>query len=157
MPATGRDLPRRAFLVLAAAPLVRASDPAQQAWDLIAELTPQAGSGFRSREDFPAIRALLDAMDGNAPRAEREIRESVRLGKTDDHFHHAAFIIAAAYAEMGRPHEAVLWLRRVAEIGMPNYPLFHENPSMKKLYGNPEYEQFMAEFKPRWERFANNL
>jgi TolB-like protein/DNA-binding winged helix-turn-helix (wHTH) protein len=129
----------------------------QQAWDLVAELTPQAGGGFRSHDDFPAVRALLDAMDGNAARAEREIQESVRLGKTDDHFHHAAFIIAAAYAEMGKPHEAVQWLHRVSETGMPNYPLFHDNPSMKKLYGNPEYEQFMTEFKPRWEQFAQSL
>jgi hypothetical protein len=40
---------------------------------------------------------------------------------------------------------------------MPNYPLFHDNPSIKKLYGNPKYEQFMAEFKPRWDQLAAGL
>ena len=90
-------------------------------------------------------------------RPNARFRNTIRSGKTDDHFHHAGFIIAASYAEMGKPHESVRWLRRTAEIGMPNYPLFHENPSMKKLYGNPEYEQFMAEFKPGWEQFAASL
>ena len=129
----------------------------KQAWELVAELAPQVGHGFRSSEDFPAVRALLFASESNPRKAEQEIKEAVRMGKTDDHFHHAAFIIAAAYAEMGRPHEAVLWLRRTSQIGMPNLPLFRDNPSMKKLSGNPEYDHFMAEFKPRWEHFAASL
>jgi len=129
----------------------------KQAWELVAELAPQVGHGFRSPEDFPAVRALLFASEGNSQKAEQEIKEAVRLGKTDDHFHHAAFVIAASYAELGRPHDAVLWLRRTSQIGMPNLPLFRDNPSMKKLAGNPEYEQFMAGFKPRWEHFAASL
>jgi TolB-like protein len=133
----------------------------KQAWEMLRELTPQAGGNFRPRPSeyfyFAAVSALLDAMGDNPRKAEREIQEAVRLGKTKDQFHHAAFVIAAAYAEMGKPHQAVQWLRRTAEIGMPNYPLFHENPSMKKLHGNPEYEQFMAEFKPRWDQFAASL
>jgi len=28
---------------------------------------------------------------------------------------------------------------------------------MKKLAGNPDYEKFMEEFKPRWEQFAASL
>jgi TolB-like protein/DNA-binding winged helix-turn-helix (wHTH) protein len=129
----------------------------KRAWELVAELAPQVGHGFRSSEDFPAVRALLFASEGNPRKAEKEIKEAVRLGKTDDHFHHTAFVIAASFAEMGRPHDAVLWLRRTSQIGMPNLPLFRDNPSMKKLVGNPEYEQFMAEFKPRWEHFAASL
>jgi TolB-like protein/Tfp pilus assembly protein PilF len=128
-----------------------------QAWALVRELEPQIGGSFRADVDFPAVRALLYAADGKARDADREIQEAVRLGKTTDHFHHTAFIIAASYAEMGRPHEAVQWLRRTVELGMPNYPLFHDNPSMKKLAGNPEYEQFMADFKPRWDQFAASL
>ena len=58
---------------------------------------------------------------------------------------------------MGKPHEAVAWLKRVAGTGMPNYPLFHENPSMSKLHGNPEYEQFMAQLKLRWDQLAAGL
>src|SRR5206468_15508 len=88
----------------------------KEAWEYVAEITPPIGRGSRSNEDFPAVRALLDAMDGNPQKAEREIQETIRSGKTDDHFHHAGFIIAASYAEMGKPHESVRWLRRTAEI-----------------------------------------
>ena len=59
--------------------------------------------------------------------------------------------------EMGKPHEAVTWLKLVAEGGMPNYPLFHENPSMSKLHGNPEYEQFMVHLKLRWNQLVAGL
>jgi hypothetical protein len=55
---------------------------------------------------------------------------------------------------MGKAHEAVAWLKIVADGGMPNYPLFHDNPSMLKLRGNPDYEQFMAELKVRWDHLA---
>lgn len=129
----------------------------KEAWEMMRELTPQTGGYFRSSEDFASISALLDAMDGKARKAQHEIEDAIHQGTINDHFHHAAFIIAAAYAEMGKSHEAVQWLRRTEELGMPNYPLFHDNPSMKKLYGNPEYEQFMAEFKPRWDQLAAGL
>lgn len=100
----------------------------QKAWELVAELTPQAGGTFRWPDDYPAVRALLDAMDGNAQKSEREIQESMRFGKTNDHFHHAAFIIAAAYAEMGKPHEAVQWLHRTIDLGMPQLPALPRQP-----------------------------
>ena len=58
---------------------------------------------------------------------------------------------------MGKPHEAVAWLSRVAETGMPNYPLFRNNPSMSKLRGNLEFEEFMARLKPRWDQLAASL
>ena len=103
------------------------------------------------------MRAVLYASEGNGAKAEVEIEQAIRLGKSTDHFHHAAFLIACAYAEMGKPHEAVEWLRRTAQIGMPNYPLFHDNPSMKKLTGNPEYQLFISEFKPQWDQFASSL
>ena len=96
-------------------------------------------------------------MDGNARKAAGEIQQAIQSGRAKDHFHHAAFLIAASYAEMGRPHEAVKWLRRTEKIGMPNYPLFHYNPGMQKLHGNPEYDQYLAEFKPRWDQFAVGL
>src|SRR5262249_11931001 len=57
----------------------------QQAWDLIAELTPQAGKPWRLVRDFPPVRALLYASEGKAQEAEREIQDAIRLGSKDDH------------------------------------------------------------------------
>jgi hypothetical protein len=98
---------------------------------------------------------LFPAIEGQPQKAEQQIQMAARFGENNDHFHHAAFILAAACAEMGKPHEAVVWLSRVAEGGMPNYPLFHDNPSMTKLRGNPEYDQFMADFKLSWDQLAS--
>lgn len=103
------------------------------------------------------MRAFLYATEAEPQKAQNQIRIAAGLGKDHDHFHHAAFFLAAACAEMSKPHEAVTWLRLVAESGMPNYPLFRDNPSMSKLHGNPGYEQFMTELKPRWDQIATML
>ena len=132
-----------------------------QAWETIERVEHQLGGARRGgysggdREDVAAVRAFLYATEGQSQKAVQEIQVAASFGKSNDHFHHAAFILAAACAEMGKPHEAVAWLRRVAEGGMPNYPLFHDNPRMSKLRGNPEYDQFMAEFKLRWDQLAD--
>jgi tetratricopeptide (TPR) repeat protein len=134
----------------------------QQAWETIGRVAQQVGQARRGGfagdpEDIAAVRAFLYATESQPQKAEREIQTAARFGKSNDHFHHAAFILAAAYAEMAKPHEAVTWLRRVAETGMPNYPLFRDNPSMIKLHGNPEYEQFMGEFRLRWDQLTSSL
>jgi TolB-like protein/DNA-binding winged helix-turn-helix (wHTH) protein/Tfp pilus assembly protein PilF len=131
-----------------------------QAWETIERVAHQlggarrAGYGGGDREDIAAVRAFLYATENQPQKAEQQIQVAARFGKNNDHFHHAAFIVAAACAEMGKPHEAVAWLRRVAEGGMPNYPLFRDNPSMNKLHGNPEYDQFMDDIKLRWVQLA---
>ncbi len=38
---------------------------------------------------------------------------------------------------------------------MPNYSLFSNNPSLRKLSGNPAYDQFLASLKPRWEQIVS--
>jgi TolB-like protein/DNA-binding winged helix-turn-helix (wHTH) protein/Tfp pilus assembly protein PilF len=133
----------------------------QQALETIDSVAKQLAEARSKRHgdpaDVAALRAFLYATQGQPQKAQREIQIASSLGKNRDHFHHAAFILAAACAEMSKPHEAVTWLRRVAESGMPNYPLFRDNPSMSKLHGNPEYEQFMADLKLRWDQLATTL
>jgi serine/threonine protein kinase/Tfp pilus assembly protein PilF len=132
-----------------------------EAWETIAIVEREIGTARRAGhgdpEDVAAVRAFLYATQAQPQNAEQQIQISARLGKDNDHFHHAAFILAAACAEMGKPHQAVAWLRRAAETGMPNYPLFHDNPSMAKLHGNPEYEQFMAGLKLHWDQLAASI
>jgi TolB-like protein/DNA-binding winged helix-turn-helix (wHTH) protein/lipoprotein NlpI len=134
----------------------------QQAWTTIEDLAQQLGRARRGgfagdQEDIAAVQAFLYASEAKPQQAEREIQAAAALGQDNDHFHHAAFILAAACAEMGKPHEAVTWLKRVAASGMPNYPLFRDNPSMSKLRGNPEYEEFMAQLKLRWDQLTASL
>ena len=69
------------------------------------------------------------------------------------HFHHAQFTIACTYARLGRKKEAVEWLRQTAENGMPNYPLFRNDPNLESLQGDPDYEALMARLQRQHEEF----
>jgi tetratricopeptide (TPR) repeat protein len=115
---------------------------------------------------------LLDSVRQNV--VENHDREAVRalllitLGRTDEalvhlesvstrpptglsHFHHAQFVIACTYAGLGRNREAVEWLRRAADNGMPNYPLFRNDPYLKGLQGDPAYESFMRSLEQEYQ------
>lgn len=132
----------------------------QEAWTLLGQspAPPTSGEGRSVQQsDFDAATALLFAKEGKQKEAQDKILTAARLGKGQDHFHHAAFLIAAAHAEMGNKHEALTWLRFVADHGMPNYPLLRHNPSMGKLHGNPEYERFMEELEVRWKQIADGV
>lgn len=67
---------------------------------------------------FASFKALLSASAGNADQAEREIRDAVEKGKGFGHFHHAAYIIACAYAALNKPEEAVRFLQMAADDGV---------------------------------------
>ena len=118
----------------------------------------QSNKGTKDRE-VPAALALVYALQGKRQEALAEIGK-MHAEEFGPHFHHSALLIAAAYAEMGMAHEAVRELEFCAKNGMPAYPVFRDNPSLKKLAGNPEYERLMSELKPRSEllraAFAEN-
>jgi len=105
--------------------------------------------------DFTAARALLHALQSRRAEAEEAITRAAKLGEGVPHFHHSACLLAAAEAEMGKPGDAVHWMEVAAATGMPNYPLFRDNPSMRKLRGNPLYENFLAALRPRWEQIVS--
>ena len=102
--------------------------------------------------DLIAAGALVDAMAGKP--VDGKARRAFEINGTAAHFHHAAFALASAYGELGDAKTAVHWLAVASKTGMPNYPLFRENPSMRKLHGNAEYEAFMKELRPRWEELV---
>ena len=58
-----------------------------------------------------------------------------------------------AYARLGRKADAVDWLRRAAENGFPNYPLFRNDPSLKTLQGDSGYETLMAALAQQFESY----
>jgi hypothetical protein len=60
-------------------------------------------------------------------------------------------MVACVYALQGNAPEAVQWLRTTADTGMPNYTLFERDPHLARIRSTPEFVQFMAELKPRWE------
>ena len=100
-----------------------------------------------------AMQALLHADAGEAALAERDIEAAIRKGESFGHFHHAAYTIAAAYAVMNRPRDAVRWLRTAADDGLPCYPLYERDRSLDNLRTDREFRQLMKDLGARRERY----
>jgi serine/threonine-protein kinase len=112
----------------------------------------ETGISPESNADFGSARALLLAMQGKSLDALRQIGLAIARRNTRSHFHHAQFTIACTYARLGRKADAVEWLRKTAENGMPNLPLFRNDPNLSSLQGDVEYERLMASLGTEWER-----
>jgi hypothetical protein len=69
------------------------------------------------------------------------------------HVHHLYHNLAGASALMGDKKEAVKWLIRASEEGLPNYPLFQKDPNLASLRGDPGFEALMLKLKTKWEYF----
>ena len=108
--------------------------------------------GYHSRADFAAVRAVLLARLGHPAEAEAQIREAITLGHTTSHFHHMEFDIASAFALMGRAGDALHWLQRTADDGMPAYELFAGDPTLATLRTDPRFVRFLATERARNER-----
>jgi len=100
--------------------------------------------GDQENSDRAAARALLYAALGREQESLASIQTAIKRNNSRSHFHHAQFSIASAYARLGRTTDAVEWLRRTAENGMPNYPLFRNDPNLRGLQGDAGYERLMT-------------
>jgi eukaryotic-like serine/threonine-protein kinase len=110
--------------------------------------------GVPETADREATRGLLHAALGQRADAERHLSAATERPESRSHYHHAQFTIACAYARLGKNAEAVEWLRRTGENGLPNYPLFRNDPNLRTLQGVAGYEALMTRFKRQHEEFA---
>jgi tetratricopeptide (TPR) repeat protein len=117
----------------------------------LALLDSARSPGDREKGDRLAVRGLLHAALGQTKEAVAHLEAVIARPESRSHFHHAQFTIASAYARLGRKADAVEWLRRTAANGMPNYPLFRNDPNLRGLQGDPEYEAFMTELQKTFE------
>ncbi len=108
--------------------------------------------------DRASTRAVVFALSGDRREAEENVvAAEAGAAQGNSHFHHVGYNIASAYALMGKKKEAVGWLKRTAEEGMPCYSLFEKDPFLNNLRGDPEFEAFMQGMKAQWERFRTTL
>jgi serine/threonine protein kinase/tetratricopeptide (TPR) repeat protein len=98
------------------------------------------------------VRAVLLASSGMSSEAEAVIK-GIAGQKGFGHFHHTAYYIACAYANMRKSDMALEWLREAAESGFPCYPLFERDPSLQGLHSDPRWSSLMAEMERNSERY----
>src|SRR6266436_4925433 len=110
--------------------------------------------------DDPWLRsceALLWAKRGEIGKAEELAHRALRGGKPLLHTHHMFHTAAAVDALLGKPARAIALLRKASGTGLPNYPVFREDPHFHSLRERPEFLSLMAELKREWEGYRQEF
>lgn len=126
-------------------------EEAQRTVQEFSRLDPSDTGGFLS-----AFEAWMCAEAGDEVGAAEKIHVAASK-KTFGHFHHAAFFIACAYAQMRRPVQAVEWASCTAENGFPCYPLFARETGLDPVRDDPSFVAWMMELKREWEDYRAGL
>jgi DNA-binding winged helix-turn-helix (wHTH) protein/tetratricopeptide (TPR) repeat protein len=110
--------------------------------------------------DDPWIRsceALLWAKRGETGKAKQLAHRALRSAKPLLHTHHLFHTAAAVDALLGNPTRAIALLRKASGTGLPNYPVFHEDPHFHSLRERPEFLSLMAELKREWKGYRQEF
>ncbi|MFN7930361.1 MAG: tetratricopeptide repeat protein [Blastocatellia bacterium] len=105
--------------------------------------------------DWYNFRGLMLALQGKFREAEATVQEEWEAQKIPPIYHpvyhHFTHNAARIYALAGNSEEAVKWLRVTAQEGFPNYLAFLHDPYLDTIRQQPNFKQFLAEVKARWE------
>lgn len=110
-----------------------------------------------ARADRMSAKAVVLASMHRDAEARTLIAEAQRTGDGLSHFHHAAYAIAQAYALMGDHPHSLEWLDRVANEGMPCYPLFRDDPALASLRGDARFTRWLEGRRNQWAEFKKTL
>ena len=102
-------------------------------------VSKSASAASRAR----ALLASIVAARGDRRRAEELVRQAT-AGQVD---HHVAYSIGAANAALGRPAEAVRWLRIAWETGFRCYPWYERDPLLAPLRADGGFTALMRELR----------
>ena len=100
--------------------------------------------------------ALLWARRGEMRKADQAVHRALRGGKTFLHTHHMWHTAAAAYSLLGKPAPALALLRRAGSLGLPNYPMFRDDPHLKPMHGYKPFQNWLGELKREWESYRRD-
>ena len=107
---------------------------------------------------WSSVQALWYARRGNERAARENIARVFERRGRFGHFHHAQYNVAATYALLNRPAEAMRYLRDAAADGFPCYPLFAADRNLDNLRDDPDFTAFLDEQKKYYDdiraRFA---
>lgn len=57
----------------------------------------------------------------------------------------------------GKPEKAMPLLHRCAEMGLPNYLLFHGDPHLRGLHNRPEFLDLMTTLRREHEQYSQEF
>jgi hypothetical protein len=83
------------------------------------------------------------------PVAAQAMIDAVVNGSSMDH--HVGYSVGAAFAQLGRPNDAVRWLRSAADDGFACYPWFALDPLLDPIRGDAGYKRLMTDLRTRFD------
>jgi tetratricopeptide (TPR) repeat protein len=104
-----------------------------------------------------AAEALLHAVAGERRQAESRIAAATQHASATSESHHATYLVASAYARLGKSEESLRWLRFTAANGFPCYPLMARDRNLASLRAYPPFVVFLNELKSRWDGYRARL
>lgn len=104
-----------------------------------------------------ACEGLLWAKRGERRRAEKLLLSALRKPKSLLHTHHMVHTVAAGYAVLGNTTKAVTLLGKASSNGLPNYPVFRDDPHFQSCHKSPAFLRLMAKLKREWEGYAQEF
>jgi TolB-like protein len=113
-----------------------------------AELLASVRRGTEPDVRSQAVLAAVLAATGR-PAAAQAIVDTLQGSTSMDH--HVAYSLGTAFAQLGRPGDAVTWLRSAADDGFPCYPWFAADPLLEPIRRDAGYRQLMADLRTRFE------
>ena len=105
-----------------------------------------------------ALLGLVYARLNRREDAERVIAESTPVAENPgklSHLHHAQFHIGATLAQLGRPEEALRWLKMAANQGYPSYTRFLNDRNLDPLRGHAGFEGLLKRLRQDHERWQS--
>ncbi len=115
----------------------------EEAATLLASLTRGSQPDVRSQAVLAGV--LVNMGRGDEARA---TIERIIDGRYMDH--HVAYNLGAAFAQLGRPAEAVKWLGTAISEGFPCYPWFERDPLLDPIRGDAGFQSLMRDLQQRF-------
>jgi eukaryotic-like serine/threonine-protein kinase len=88
------------------------------------------------------------AASGRRDDAERTASMVLDSGYMD---HHVAYSLGAAYAQLGRPADAIKWLRSAADTGFPCYQWATRDSLLDPIRSDPAFKAFLSELRADYD------
>ena len=71
--------------------------------------------------------------------------------------HHTLHNVAATFAQIGKPKQALTVLQKATRFGLPNYPLFRDDAFFAPLRKERGFLQLMSELKRIWDGYRRDF